>query len=67
MKKRKKIDWCQYFHKIEEDPTAMTPTITGREFQEAEEHVMGCDSCFNITERVLAKAPKQQFPKRELN
>lgn len=64
---RRKIDWCSYFKKLEDDPSAMTPNITVREFMQAREHLYGCDACFNRSERVIAKAPKDPFPKMEKN
>lgn len=61
------MDWCKFFADIEKDPTAKVPDITVRQLFQAKEHVQGCDSCFNRTERTLAKQPKQQFPERSQN
>lgn len=48
-------DWCKFFAGIEADHTAIAPTLTVREYMQARDHVQSCDSCFNRTERVLAK------------
>jgi len=53
-----KIDYCKFFSDIEKDPTALVPALTVRQYLEARDHVMNCDNCFNRTERVLQKAPK---------
>jgi len=57
------INWCTYFANIEENPKAITPKLTVRQFMEAREHLHRCDVCFNRSERVLAAAPKDVFPK----
>ncbi len=59
MKGDNKMDFCKFFSDIEKDPTAIVPPMTVRQLLEAREHVMGCDTCFNRTERVLKKAPKK--------
>lgn len=61
------VDWCSYFANIEKDPTVITPSITVRQFYQAKQHVQDCDVCFNRAERVLARAPKEEFPKRNEN
>lgn len=47
-------DWCQFFMDIEANPTAIIPDLTVREYLQARNHVMSCDSCLTRTERVLA-------------
>lgn len=54
-------DYCKFFQTIEENPQEEVE-VTVREMIEAEEHLRGCDACFNRSERILAKAPKEQSP-----
>jgi hypothetical protein len=61
------INWCEFFQKIEKDPSAITPRITIRQILQARNHVYDCDVCFNRTERILAKAPKESLPKHGEN
>jgi len=55
------MDFCKYFREIEQDPTALTPPITIKQFYEAKEHLNSCDVCYNRSERVLSKAPKVEI------
>lgn len=61
------VDWCAYFGAIEKDPEAITPRITVRQLMQAREHVYECDKCYEITQKVLANAPQEQFPERGIN
>jgi hypothetical protein len=60
-------NYCAYFRRIEENPTAITPQMTVREFIGAKEHVKGCDVCSNRIDRVLADAPPEEGPSVSLN
>ncbi len=60
-------DWCKYFADIEANPAVHPPRLTIRQFLQAREHLYGCDTCFNRSERVVAQAPKEQFPERGTN
>lgn len=61
------VDFCKYFSDIEADPSAIAPRLTIRQFLQAREHIYGCDVCFNRSERVLVKAPKDVFPSQGTN
>jgi hypothetical protein len=61
------VDFCKYFADIEANPAAKAPRLTIRQFLQAKEHLYTCDPCFNRTERVIAKAPKEIFPQRGIN
>ncbi len=52
-------DFCKFFRDIEADPFAKIKGLTVRDLWKAKEHIMGCDTCYNISERVLARAPKE--------
>ena len=60
-------DYCTYFRRIEENPTAMSPRMTVREFLGAKEHIKVCDVCSNRVDRVLAKAPPEKGPSASIN
>ena len=62
-----RIDWCKFFADIERDPKAITPRITVRQLLEAREHVSVCGACGDLVGRVLAKAPKEGFPRQGEN
>lgn len=49
------MDFCEFFRNIEADPYAITPPITVREFIQLRDHLHSCDTCYNRSERVLAK------------
>lgn len=53
-------NFCRYFRLIEENPTAIAPQMTVREFMGAKEHVRVCDVCSNRVDRVLASAPPDE-------
>ncbi len=47
-----KMDYCAYFKSIEADPSAIAPPITVRQFQEVKLHLLQCDKCWEITEKL---------------
>lgn len=61
------MDWCTFFSNIERDPAAITPRITIRQMLEAKNHLQSCDLCYDRSERVLAKEPKDDTPKIGFN
>lgn len=51
-------DICKFVRDIEADPEAIVTGLTIGDYYMLKEHIFNCDSCFNSTERVLAKKEK---------
>lgn len=49
------MNWCEFFAKIEENPSALIKGLTVRDYYEMRDHMNNCDVCYNVTERVLSK------------
>jgi len=50
--------FCEFFKAIETDPSMIVEDFTIRDYLGAKNHINKCKKCFDSTERVLAKAPK---------
>jgi len=61
------MDFCAYFRKIAEDPSQHAPPITVSDFLKARQHILVCESCSQLVDAVLEKAPEDSGPKIGLN
>jgi len=55
-------DFCEYFKKIAEDPTAPAPPITVKDFLKARQHILVCQECSDLVDQVLEQAPPSIGP-----
>ncbi len=55
-------DMCDFFKKVEENPSAIVTGLTIRDYLLLRAHLEGCNVCFNRSQRVLAKEPPNAEP-----
>ena len=52
--------FCEFFEAIEKDPTQVVEDFTVRDYLGARQHVKTCQQCIDSSDRVIARAPKDE-------
>lgn len=58
-------EFCAFFQRIERDPAKIVTGLKVRDLIAARAHVVDCQACSDILDRVLAQAPAKPLYDRE--
>lgn len=55
-------DFCKWFRDIANDPEAIISGLTVRDYLHARMHLLSCNKCRELTEKVVAERPNDDPP-----
>lgn len=54
-------DYCEFFANIEKTSEKVIQNMTIQDYYDARDHVVYCDKCYAIVEKLSSEAPPQTF------